>query len=415
MTKRLKILISAFGCSPTGSAEDLVAWNWILTLAENHDIWALTNYDRKSEIESALAQNPMTHVHWIYQNIPDGLRRITNIETGARVHYTYWQWVAYITAKKLHREVNLDYVHHITFVQYWTPSYMVNLPIPFIWGPVGGGEIAPRSFYKTFGLRGVLYEAIRDVIRLIGEVRPGVRRDARNAILTMATTPETARRLRRLGAKNVKILPTIQLGQSEYERYDTVPIIDDQPLRILSAGRLLHWKGFHLGIIAFADHLKSHPNTEYWIAGDGPDRRRLEKLVTQYKVQDHVRFLGAVPHHDIVNLFTQCAIVLHPSLHDSGGKIILEAMAARRVVICLNLGGPGQIVSDGSGIKVEAANPQQTISDLSIAITKVAQDVALRHVLAEQANQHVKENFIYTNTRRHAQAIYELADELRGS
>ena len=50
-------------------------------------------------------------------------------------------------------------------------------------------------------------------------------------------------------------------------------------------------------------------------------------------------------------------MLIHPSLHDSGGWVCLEAMAAGRPVICLDLGGPGLQVTEKTGIKVKASTP----------------------------------------------------------
>src|SRR5690606_31399740 len=121
-------------------------WGWVEALAQFHDVWVLTNADRRESLESCLAAHPLPHVHWIFQDIPPWLRPLTNREPNARIHYATWQWEAYQQALRLHREIGFDLVHHLTFVQYWTPSYLSLLPLPFVWGPLGGGESAPRSF-----------------------------------------------------------------------------------------------------------------------------------------------------------------------------------------------------------------------------------------------------------------------------
>ena len=56
------------------------------------------------------------------------------------LYYYLWQLTAIPKIRKHHKEVGFDISHHVTFVKYWAPSCLAWLDIPFIWGPVGGGE-----------------------------------------------------------------------------------------------------------------------------------------------------------------------------------------------------------------------------------------------------------------------------------
>ena len=67
-----------------------------------------------------------------------------------QIHYYLWQIQAYFKAFRLHQEIEFDVVHHVTFVKYSTPSFLSLLPVPFVWGPVGGGESAPKTFLARF-------------------------------------------------------------------------------------------------------------------------------------------------------------------------------------------------------------------------------------------------------------------------
>src|SRR5213079_2121181 len=115
----------------------------------------------------------------------------------------------------LHLQVGFNLVHHVTFCMYWLPSFMALLRTPFICGPVGGGESTPKSFRAALGWRGWIYEFLRDIAQSIGAMDPSVRMTARRASLALATTAETAVRLRQLGAAHVHVLS--QLGVSREE------------------------------------------------------------------------------------------------------------------------------------------------------------------------------------------------------
>src|SRR5439155_21355465 len=197
-------------------------------------------------------KEPMPNVRWVYCDLPRWARFWKKGECGLRAYYSLWQLSAYFYARKLHREVQFDLAHHVTFVNYWLPTFLPLLPIPFVWGPVGGGESAPRAFRRAFGVRGRVYEALRDFGRTICELNPLVRLTAHRAAAVLATTDQTAKRLLALGSRNVFVFPGIGLSAEDLHELTALEIRQGTPFRVLSLGRLLHWKGFELGLQAFA-------------------------------------------------------------------------------------------------------------------------------------------------------------------
>ncbi len=364
------MLLSAYACEPGKGSEPGVGWNLARHLAEHHEVWVLTRANNRPAIEAELAKTPVPSLHFVYHDLPPWARFWKRGQRGVQLYYYLWQLSAIPLVRKLHREVGFDVVQHVTFVKYWAPSALAFLKgVPFVWGPVGGGESAPLVFWPTFGLRGIAYETARAVARFLGELDPLVRLTARRASLALATTPETAARLKRLGARYVEVMSEAALPPREMEALSRMPPPPSEPVRFLSVGRLLHWKGFHLGLEAFArSGLK---NAEYWIVGEGPERRRLEALARSLGVADRVRFFGQLPRQEVLELLAQVHALVHPSLHDSGGWVSLEAMAAGRPVICLDLGGPGLQVKEGIGFKVHASGVSPALEGLARSMREV--------------------------------------------
>ena len=73
----------------------------------------------------------------------------------------------------------------------------------------------------------------------------------------------------------------------------------------------------------------------------------------------------------------------------------MEAMAAGRPVICLDLGGPALQVTDETGIKVPAISPEQVVRDLAAAMLKLATDPALGSRMGDAARERVKQYFAW--------------------
>jgi glycosyltransferase involved in cell wall biosynthesis len=389
----MKLLLSAYACEPGRGSEPGIGWNWAQQIARFHEVWVLTQEEGRKGIKATLTSEALSRVRFVYLDLPPWALFWKRSRRGAQLHYFVWQAAAYFAGRRLHRDVGFDLIHHVTLGKYWMPSFLALLPVPFIWGPVGGGESAPRSFWGSFSLRGKLFEIARDLARKMGECDPFVRHTARKARFGLATSEETAERLRILGCRRVSVLSQVGLPPDEIERLSTIPLRQCGPFRLVSIGNLLHWKGFELGIRAFAILRREFPTAEYWIFGDGPERDRLRKVAQKLGVGGSVAFWGAIPRRDVMERLGECDVLVHPSLHDSGGWVCLEAMAAGRPVVCLDLGGPALLVTEATGTKVPATSPGQVVSDLAAAFSRIASDPELRARLSLGGRKRVEEQF----------------------
>ena len=110
-----------------------------------------------------------------------------------------------------------------------SPVSLSLLPIPFVWGPLGGGEVGPASFVRRFPLKERLNESLRDLVRRVGEGDPFVRLTAQRSSLALAKTNQTATRLRALGAVNVEVMSEAGLSQQELRRLSQIPQRSELP------------------------------------------------------------------------------------------------------------------------------------------------------------------------------------------
>lgn len=308
-------------------------------------------------------------------------------------------------ARSLHEQFNFDLLHHVTYGRYWGPSFLVLLPVAFLWGPVAGGESAPKPFEQDFSFRGKTYEALRDLARWLGERDPFVSLTARQSALVLVTTEETAKQLGRLRVKDVRVFSNVGLPKEDISGLNKCGVTDSSPVRFISIGRLLHWKGVHLGLKAFA--LAKIERAEYWIMGDGPERKRLEVLAKKLGIVDKVRFWGAIPRDEMLSKLGECHVLVHPSLHDSGGWVCSEMMAAGRPVICLDLGGPAIQVTEETGFKLPAHTPEQVVHDLAEAMVRMAKDPELRMRMGQAGQKRVNEVYSWEAKGQLLAQIYE--------
>lgn len=387
----LKVLLSAYACGPNKGSDPGIGWNIAKELTQYHEVWVITREDNRVAIETELAKHPIPKLHFVYYDIPAWMRWWKKGLRGVQLHYYLWQAGIHSVAKQLHHDIGFDIIHHVTYVKHWGPSFLSLLPVPFVWGPVGGGESAPKTFWHDLTLRGKVYETARDLARWVGENDPFVHLTAERSAIALAATGETGDRLSALGCQRVEICGVAGIPKADFETLAKLGSIDRETFRLVSIGRLLHWKGFHLGLKAFAK--LNLPNAEYWIIGEGPDKQNLEQLAQALGIGDRVRFWGLLPREQTLQKLETCHALVHPSLHDSGGWVCLEAMAAARPVICLDLGGPATQVTNGTGFKVPAPDPEQAVQNLAEAMAHLASNPELGVRLGQAGQQRVKELF----------------------
>lgn len=407
----LKVLISAYACKPGKGSDPGIAWDVARTMADYYNVWVVTRSNNREAIEAELANNPVPQLHFVYYALPLGLEWLRQQQWGVQFHYYLWQLGAYLTVRKLHAEVGFNLVHHVTYIKYSSPSFLSLLPIPFIWGPVGGGESAPKSFWQDFSLRGKGYEVLRELARWLGEQDPFVRLTARRSSLAWATTEDTAKRLSKVGATNIQVLSPLGLPKDEIAHLSQCAMYENIPIRFISIGRLLHWKGFHLGLRAFAQ--ANLPETaEYWILGDGPELKRLQKLAEELGIAHQVKFWKRLPRDETLQRLGECLALVHPSLHDSGGLVCLEAMATGRPVICLNLGGPALPVTEETGFRIPADHPEQAVKALAEAMTDLANNSETRAELGQAARERLVNFYSWeTKGKLLAQTYEEICEQ----
>ena len=175
---------------------------------------------------------------------------------------------------------------------------------------------------------------------------------------------------------------------------------------MVSIGTLLHLKGFHLGLRAFARLQQGTPAAEYWIIGDGPERKRLEGLARELSVAEKVVFWGALPRNQVLKKLADCDLLLHPSLHESGGWVCLEAMAAGRPVVCLDLGGLALQVTGDTGVKVPADEPHTVVRALATAMARLSQDQNLHQRMGSAGRKRTRDHFCWDLKGRQLNQFY---------
>ena len=392
--KPLCILLSAYACEPGKGSEPGVGWNWALALARRgHEVWVLTRRNNQKTIEPEFQRFDSAirdRLHFIYYDLPKWASWWKKGGRGVHLYYLLWQWGAYQVAKQKHAERPFDRVHHVTFVSVRQPSFMGGLGIPFIFGPVAGGERAPWRLRAGYGWRGWLLDAVRDVANALVKFDPLMWRTFAQAEAIFVTSSQTRNLVPKCYWPKTQIKLAIALDGHEVGE-KRVARVAPSP-RVVYLGRFLYWKGMHLGLASFASFLKQYPAARLSMIGSGPDEARWRQLARQQGIENSIDWVPWVNQAELTAVYRNHDVLLFPSLHDSGGMVVLEAMQHGIPVVCLKLGGPGVMVDETCGCAVEVAGLDEAavVHRLADGLIEIAQSPALMDRLRKGARAKVE-------------------------
>lgn len=390
----MKILLSAYACEPNAGSDKEVGWQWAVRLANlGHDVWVLVRSVHKSAIEKECNVNgKLDNLHFVYYEI-DWFIQNTNWFKGRIYFYYYlWQWVASTRAKQLHKEIGFDVVHHVTWVSLRQPSFMGRLGVPFIYGPCAGGETAPLNLRVGYSLRQWVSDLVRDITNVLVRFDPFMHYVFRSAETLYVTSEQSKQLLPKKFNHKVKVRLAIGMDQ-----VDALPVINkdvvNNEFRVLHVGRFVGWKGMHLGLHAFAKLKDKVPSARLTMVGKGGDEKTLRKIAIELGINDVVTWVAWVDQKDLIDIYQNHDCFLFPSLHDSGGLVVLEAMRSGLPVVCLNLGGPGVIVNKSCGFSIDVKNRtrEKVIYELSDSMLFLANNLTEKKILGIGAQERVKE------------------------
>jgi glycosyltransferase involved in cell wall biosynthesis len=203
------------------------------------------------------------------------------------------------------------------------------------------------------------------------------------------------------------MMPQIALPAADIERLAQLPIRRaPTPFRVISLGRMISWKGLHLGLRAFARFTGEHPDSEYWHSGDGPERERFLRLAQELGVADKVQVFTKQKRAEALEALAQSDVLLFPCLHDEPGWVVLEALAAGRPVVYL-LGMPRTPDADQSGFTPRTDTADHAVEDMAAALLRLATDPDLRAQMGEAGRAQVAAHFNWDTRGQEFLALYD--------
>ncbi len=363
--RRHKILLSAYACEPNKGSEPGVGWNWSVHLANYFEVHVITRKNNQKCIEEYLKSHPIDNIYFYYHDCSVWIRKLKKFPGGIFIYYKKWQREILPIAKHIVKEKKVEIVHHITFNEFRTPGKLYQIGVPFVWGPIGGGQFYSPIFKKAFFRKSdIVKENLRNGINHIYlAFSKDIEHVVKNAAVILIADQSTERIMPQT-RKYFRMLETgYNLERNGIKKFEIQKI---SKIKLLWVGGIWPRKGLKLLIDALGG--TTFRDFQLDIIGDGNDINYCKKLVDTYGLQKHIHFLGLLPYDEVNKYYDKADIFIFTSLRDTSGNVVLEAMSHGLPVIALKHHGVGEIVTAETGTLIETRNYVQMQREIISAI-----------------------------------------------
>lgn len=357
--KKMRVLLSAYQCGPGMGSVSQIGWEWYSRLASRAQVTLVTHTRNREVLEKAGAPIQGSEIiyvdtEWfagplyrfasrIFKNSEHPVFLVSSLD------YYVYDWCALrLLKQKCSEGEGWDILHVPTPVSPLAATRLYKLGLPMALGPWNGGLKNPTGFPEVMRSESSWLYPIRKLAGFFDRIS-GSTRHAR--ILFTATKATKATIPARYHIRCVSMLENAVDPSTFLSKSWPVPPSSTLPLKILFVGRLLPVKGIPMLIDAVA-RLRDRFPIHLTIVGEGTEEAGLRKQVKSQKVDKEVQFKGALPLKEVALEMQKCHVFCLPSVRESGGAVLLEAMSVSRPVIAIDFGGPAEIVNESVGLKI---------------------------------------------------------------
>ena len=175
---------------------------------------------------------------------------------------------------------------------------------------------------------------------------------------------------------------------------------NDIPI-LLAAKSLESYSGYDILLDIFYEIKRKINNAEFWIAGDGPYRKRILSKVNKMGLNG-VRFLGNISHGEMPDVMKKATVFVHGTKYESFGIALVEAMASSLPIVSFKVGGiPEVVINNKTGYLIPYGNKTKFVD----AVLVLLQNTEKREKLGENSKQH-SQSFSWSVVKKYWYKLY---------
>jgi glycosyltransferase involved in cell wall biosynthesis len=386
------ILVSAYACEPLKGSEQGVGWNWVLQMAKNNNLHVITRANNQVFIEEHLPKELENNIVFHYYDTHNLIKGLKNKAKGLYFYYFFWQLGITSVVGDLNKEIHFDYSMHISMGSMWMPTFLHLFKIPFIWGPIGGGDNEPKSFSKVLPLKQRLLHYFRRFLNFTVPINPSILLKSYKAVAILCRTQNTAKLFPSNFQSKIKVILETGIESEIFNYQATKKGTEEKEIKLITTGRLMPSKNI-LILIKALKLIDDSKKVKLTIIGSGPEKNNILNETKSLSENHTVELIKEIPRKILLNKLQDSDIYLFPSLREGGSWALMEAMAVGLPVICLNWSGMQIITDTESAIQLPVTNPEQMVIDVSEAINKLITDSDLRNNMGNAGRERIKNFF----------------------
>lgn len=173
------------------------------------------------------------------------------------------------------------------------------------------------------------------------------------------------------------------------------------PFTVGSAGRLFPEKGYSLFVELAKEVVKKKPEIRFLLAGEGPERGKIEDLIRDFGLEGNFCLLGFVD--DTSAFYRELDLYVNTSLHEGIPMSVLEAMSHGLPVIAPNVGGFHEIIDEGvQGCLVLRRDPEE----FADRILRLFENNELRERMSSGAKEKIAREFALDRVSQEYHQLY---------
>jgi glycosyltransferase involved in cell wall biosynthesis len=401
-------MLVAHHANPELTSEPLIGWRWACALSRQAEVTLVTHVRNRRPIESAAGFEGST-AYVDTERLARGVNALNDriFPDAGSVNRLLLETIAQLAfdreavriARGLVRRGEVDVIHRVSPISPRYPTGLAGLGVPLVVGPVNGGLSTASGFPEIERTERQRFLGLRRAARLLAPRGGALRRAGAVLIANETTRTVLPRGVRKQAEVMCENAVDLEAFTPRYERSGRV-------LRVLFLGRLLASKGVQYALDALAG-LPPGCEVHLDVVGDGGHRVALEERCARLGLADQVTFHGLVPHAEVPVYLAAADVLLLPSVRESGGAVVLEAMAAGKPVVVADHGGPAETVTDRIGIRVPCCGAEALVDGIAGALRHLASNEARRERMGRAARHHVEEHHSWDARAERALRVYD--------
>lgn len=178
------------------------------------------------------------------------------------------------------------------------------------------------------------------------------------------------------------------------------PNIETKPTDLTYIGEVSFMKGVNYLIDAIRFATEQIPDIKLRIIGAGSDFEQMQLMVQFFELEQNIEFVGYVPNSQITGYLKASKVYVHPSLTETWSNAVAEALLLETPVICTNVGGLNELISDGEfANSVNSADPKLLANEIVKVLSSKSAYKQLKQK-ANRASKFIKANYVFDKLSR---------------